>query len=326
MATPCIRLLHERFPDAELHFLTERKCTPVLENNPLLSKVWVIDKAAGLSGMLSLYSGIRRENYDLVVDFQQLIRLKLGVFLSGAPIRLTYKPKWYNRLFYNLYGNEGKGYASKAKAGVLGPLGVEWDGQRPELFLTELEKAWARDYLSSLGVGADAFLLTIDATHRRITRKWPEEYYAKLIRMVAEKYPQVRMLMLYGPGEKDVVDNIVAQAGNPSQCLVPQDQTTLRQMAAILERANGHFGNCSSPRHFAVAVGTRSLIIQGSNKPGGWTFPSEDHAYIRNEHGNNPCLGCNKSECRLGTLECLYELEPEAIFKRLESFFFQGMD
>lgn len=326
LATPCIRLLHERFPEAELHFLTEKKCTPVLDNNPLLKRVWAIDKSAGVTGMVSLYTGIRREKYDLVVDFQQLVRLKLGVLFSGAGTRLSYRPKWYNRLFYNAYGEQGEGYASRAKSGILRTLGIEWNGHCPELHVTDAEKNWAREYLADQGVEEGSFLLTVDVTHRRITRKWPGEYYVQLIRMVAEKHPQVRMLMLYGPGEKPVVDAVIGQADNPAQCIVPEHQTSLRQMAAIIKQAHGHFGNCSSPRHFAVAVGTRSLIIQGSNKPGGWTFPSDDHAYIRNEHAESPCLGCNKSECRLGTLECLYELTPELVYERMKSFFFQGMD
>lgn len=322
LSTPCIRLLQKRFPESSLHFLTEKKCAPVLENNPRLDKVWVIDKSKGLAGMWALYTGIRHEGFDLVVDFQQLVRLKFGVVFSKAAVRLSYVPKWYNRLFYNVYGQQAEGYAPKAKTGVLGPLGITWDGLPPEIYLADDEKVWAREYLSERGVSDDDFLLTIDATHRRITRKWPEEHYARLIRTIAKNHAGVRILMLYGPGEKQVVESIVAQAENPSNCIVPEQQTSLRQMAAILERANGHFGNCSAPRHFAVAAGTRSLIIHGSNKPGGWTFPSEDHGFIRNDSDPNSCLGCNRSECERATLECLYGLQPEVVYDRLKLFFF----
>ena len=44
LATPSIELLKRRYPDAEIHLLTEKKCAPLLEHNPHLSKVWALDK------------------------------------------------------------------------------------------------------------------------------------------------------------------------------------------------------------------------------------------------------------------------------------------
>ncbi|SKA91487.1 heptosyltransferase-2 [Paucidesulfovibrio gracilis DSM 16080] len=322
LATPCVRLLHERFPQAELHFLTEQKCRPMLENNPLLTKIWTIDKKAGLSGTMGLYSGLLRERFDLAIDLQQFVRLRLATLCSRAPVRLSYKPRWYNKLFYNRFGAVGKGYAAKAKAGVLEPLGVAWSGQPPELHLTEEELAWGKQYLAKQGVDSSTMLMTLDMTHRRITRKWPAEYYARLLSMLAARHPRLRLFLLYGPGEEQEVRNIWQQAGNPDGCILPEKQTTLREVAAIIRHAHAHFGNCSSPRHLAVAVGTPSMAVLGSNKPGSWTFPSPQHGYIRNERpGEYTCLGCNKSTCRLGTLECLYALTPELVYERIRVFF-----
>lgn len=320
LATPCIRLLKNQFPAAELHFLTEKKCVPVLENNPLLTKIWAIDKGCGLFATNVFYRSLRRERFDLFIDFQQLVRLKLAALYSGAPLRLSYKPKWYNRLFYNMQGEPEEGYASKAKSGVLAPLGVFWKGEAPELHLLEEEKRWAQKLLCDLQIPKESFLLTIDSTHRRITRKWPEEYYAQLIKKILRHHKNVYILMLHGPGERSAVETIMKLAGDPKRCVLPKEQTTLRQLASLIDQADGHFGNCSSPRHIAVARGTRSLVVHGSNKPGGWTFPSSSHQYIWNEE--IACLGCNRSECPLGTLECLYSLTPDYIYERIKAFFF----
>ena len=34
LTTPALELLRRRFPAAEIHVLTEKKCLPVLEHNP----------------------------------------------------------------------------------------------------------------------------------------------------------------------------------------------------------------------------------------------------------------------------------------------------
>jgi len=44
LATPSVELLKKRFPDAEIHFFTENKALPVLQNNPYICKIWAIDK------------------------------------------------------------------------------------------------------------------------------------------------------------------------------------------------------------------------------------------------------------------------------------------
>jgi len=86
-------LIERTLPDVEIHVLTKRKCLPVLENNPRIKRIWTIDKRTGTSGAFSLYYGLRKEQFDLAIDFQQLIRLRLAVLFSGAQIRLTYPPK-----------------------------------------------------------------------------------------------------------------------------------------------------------------------------------------------------------------------------------------
>lgn len=312
LATPSVRMLAERFPEAEIHFLTEKKCTPVLENNPRITRIWTIDKNGGLGSAISLYTALRKERFDITIDFQQLIRLRLATLLCGAKIRLTYPPKWYNRMFYNAAHPFNSGYAAKAKSGVLGFFGLKWDGKAPEIYVTDAERSWARDFMAQHGVAESTPFLTIDATHRRITRKWPGEYYAELIKLLLAECPDLRVFMLYGPGEKEEVDAIKHMAGDPARCLVTDHMTTLREMCAIQEIATGHIGNCSSPRHFAVAVGTPTVTILGSTKPAAWRFPSEDHINMRYE--DIPCLGCNRSECENGTFKCLRAISPEEVF------------
>ena len=46
LATPSLQLLKQHYPGAEIHLLTEKKCAPVLKNNPHVSHIWAIDKKA----------------------------------------------------------------------------------------------------------------------------------------------------------------------------------------------------------------------------------------------------------------------------------------
>jgi heptosyltransferase-3 len=315
LSTPALRLLKEKYPEAEVDMLTEKKCAPVLENNPHLNRVWPIDKKALKNPLKALryYARIGGSGYDLIVDFQQLPRCKWVVLFSRAAVKLTFTPPWYNKFLYTHWSDMARGYAAKAKASVLGPLGIEWDGQRPEIFLTDEERAEARGILESEGV-SDAPFLTVGPSHRRETRRWPAEHYAGLFKLLERKYPQLKAVILFGPGERELAERILAQSG--ANVVLPNAMLSLRQMAAVQEQAVLHVGNCSSPRHFAVAVGTPSVTIQGATSTA-WRFPNEDHLSLIRREG---CHVCNKNTCKLGTFECLREYTPERVLSEFSDF------
>ncbi len=304
LATPSLQLLKERFPEAELHVLTEKKCAAVLENNPHVSHVWQIDKKALRNPIKALawYAKVGRSDYDLIVDFQQLPRCKWVIRFSNAPVKVTMQPPWYNRYLYTHWSDLVYGYAAKCKAGVLGPLGIQWNGEAPRIYISDDEKKWAQEFIASEGMKPNQFV-TIDPSHRRITRKWPERHFAGLIKQMHEKHPNLKAFILYGPGEKEVADEVARLAGNCA--IVSEHMLSLREMAAVQAQAALHVGNCSAPRHFAVGVDTPSLTIHGATGFG-WCFPSEQHTSLDK---NLPCRSCNQNQCE--TRECLEDFHPE---------------
>ncbi|MUM76950.1 glycosyltransferase family 9 protein [Pseudodesulfovibrio sp. F-1] len=304
LATPSIRLLGERFPEAEIHVLTEKKCVPVLVNNPRVHRIWPIDRKALANPLkaLAYYASVGRHGFDLIVDFQQLPRCKWVLRFSKAPVRLSFPPRWFNRKLYTHWAPVVCGYAAKCKASVLAPLGIQWNGERPEIWLTEQERQFADALLREHDLATGPFI-TVDPSHRRETRRWPARHFASLIRLLGESQPDLKAMILYGPGERELAEEVASLAGD--RALVTGNMLSLREMAAVQERAVLHLGNCSAPRHFAVAVDTPSLTIQGATGTG-WGFPSDEHVSATKRL---PCYPCNKNTCK--TRECLETFLPE---------------
>jgi len=194
------------------------------------------------------------------------------------------------------------------KAALLSPLGIAWQGERPRLQLTGEETQWAAGYLDSLGLSPDETLVVVDSTHRRITRQWPATHYAKLLELAAASRPGLRFQLLFGPGEEHVVEEIAAHSRDASHLLPVGRLLSLREMAACINAAVMLVGNCSAPRHMAVAVGTPTLTVQGATSSG-WVFPSPDHGWVCKDMA---CRPCNKNFCDIGT-PCLMDLTPEEV-------------
>ena len=202
---------------------------------------------------------------------------------------------------------------------MLVPLGITWNGETPRLYLSAEEKAQAETLLAGMGL-ADKIFLGIDATHRHATRRWPARHYAKLLDMLADEFPGLHFFVPYGPGEETDVRSLRQMCVHKEKVHIPDSLLSLRQMAACTARAAMQIGNCSSPRHMAVALGVPTLTILGSTSQG-WTFPSQDHITVQaKDHMAMPCQNCNSNTCSTG-IPCLENLLPEIVFPIVCSHF-----
>ncbi|MGX9365646.1 glycosyltransferase family 9 protein [Desulfoplanes sp. PS50] len=308
-------MLKKKFPDAAIDFFTEKKCAPVLEHNPFISEIKTLDKSklTHFGKELAAYWRIARNDYDLVIDFQQLPRCRFVVLFSRAPVRFTSTPPWYNRWLYTHWTHMKDGHPIIRKASMLRPLGIEYHGEMPHIFLTKEEKNQASNLLTQHDVQPTDLLISTAPTHHCATRRWPASHYGKLIKLAVQNNPQLKFFLFHGPGERSCIEEVAEAAECPDNCILPETMLSLRQMAAVIEKSDIHFGNCSAPRHFAVAVDTPSLTIVGSAGIG-WTFPGSYHYHVVKKL---PCQPCKRSSCNHGNVPCLTKLSPETVLSRL---------
>ena len=312
LATPVFELLRRRFPDAELHLFTEAKCEPLLRHNPFIDVFHLIDRKLGFFGQLAFYRRVAACRFDLLIDLQQLPRCRMMALMSGAPVRLSFPASVFSRLRYTCLVDPEPGYASQTKVSLLAPLGIRWRGERPRIVLTDEERDKARALLAACGLRSGERLVAVDSTHRRASKRWPAERYAALLRLLADHDPTLRFLLLRGPGEDEDIRRLVAlcreQGVSPDALIVPEPLPDIRLSAACLAEASLLVGNCSSPRHMAVALGVPSLVIPGASGTA-WTYPSPLHRELRPEL---PCQPCAKTEC--ADPQCLLRVTPEQAF------------
>lgn len=314
LATPALELLARHFSNARIHVFTEKKCAPMLENNPCVHKIWAVDKnrLPTLAHEFAFYRKVAAQHFDLLVDFQQLPRCRAVTAFSRAPVRLSFPPRWYLRPLYTHWIQPEPAYAAAYKAGVLKPLGITWQGERPRLYLTEQERAFAQGMLASLRIGGKRFI-SMDTTHRQPTRRWPARYFAALVDMLAREAPDMHFFLPYGPGEEKDVRALRDLCAHRERVAIPPSLLTLREMAACMARASLQLGNCSSPRHMAVALDVPTFTIAGATGRA-WGFPSPEHrTFQARELMDMPCQHCNRNTCSIG-IPCLEKLDPRMVF------------
>ncbi|MCL1890383.1 MAG: glycosyltransferase family 9 protein [Desulfovibrionaceae bacterium] len=316
LAGPALEMLKRRFPKAEVHLFTEAKCAPLMEENPNIDAllIWDRQRLRGLWAQLSWYLRLAGHPYDLCVDFQQLPRCRFVTLASRAPVRISFRRRPIP--FFGLYthcAEGGSGYAAAGKASILSLLGLRWQGERPRIFLRQEEQEQANRQLADLGLRPGQTLIALAPTHKSLGRRWPAANYAKLIGLLAEADADRRFLLQRGYGEEETIQEVIRLCPCREKILLPPEPQPLRIFAACLGMASLLIGNCSAPRHMAVAMNTPSLIIPGTSSSE-WTFPDPAHQELRADLPcNYPCWPpCTE-------LRCLTLVTPEMAASKAET-------
>lgn len=106
-------------------------------------------------------------------------------------------------------------------------------------------------------------LLALLPATRRPEKQWAPERYLELAKEL-EKDRGVRLLLLAGPGEEDLVDFIAGQLDGRG---VPLPATSIPEMAAVLRRAHLAIGGDTGPIHLAAALGLPTIGLYGPTSP-----------------------------------------------------------
>ena len=101
---PAVYALRQKYPKAQIDWVIEDKACKFIKNNPLVNNVYIIErKKRNVITFLQLISKIRKEKYDIALDFQQLLKSGLILGFSGAKRRITLDN---GREFSNFFANE----------------------------------------------------------------------------------------------------------------------------------------------------------------------------------------------------------------------------
>ena len=302
-------VLKANFPGAKLDFLTQPPSAQALERNPAIDNILVYDSRKALKWILE----VRRRGYDLVIDFMSNPRSALVAAMSGARVKAgpayTCSSWAYN---FKLEIRPGqREYNPFFKIDLVSQLGLEnIFYPYPECRPAAADLRWAADAVAGLAPGRP--LIFFSPASRRATRRWPARYYASLASLVTLK-TGAAVLVLWGPGEKPLAQDLVRAAASPLVFLSPET-ATLSKLSALLKQAALLVSNCNGARHIALASGVPTLAIHGSSRPQSWTPPSDRrHQTIRSEA--LACIACQKNECP--DIACLENLSPQSVFAKL---------
>jgi lipopolysaccharide heptosyltransferase I len=297
---PFLYVLHECFPDAAIHWIVARGNEGVLEGNPRISKLWIIDKDSWkdfgrLSNTLSEIKGIaaalRKEKFDMVIDLQGLMRSGLMAMATGAPVRIGFsEAREGSHLFYTHKVRGGKGiHAVDRYLKVARALGCQVEEISFPLPLTgESEKiSRIRNELGDYAV--------IVPGARWHTKQWPAEKFAAL----ASEFG-LRSLIVGSAADRGPASIIGEASGGKAVSLA--GETDIRELIDVIRGARYVITNDSGPMHIAAACGIPVIAIFGPTNPALTGPYGSNHIIVQSPVDCSPCRKrkCDDMKCMKG--------------------------
>ncbi|MCR6700294.1 MAG: glycosyltransferase family 9 protein [Dokdonella sp.] len=261
---PLVRTLQRHWPDTALTWLIgklERRLVGDLGGVQFVT----FDKGAGLAGFRAVREALAGRRFDALLHLQVALRANLLSLLVRAPLRIGYdraRAKDLHGLTVNrrIAARSGE-HVLDAMASFLEPLGLRQTEVRWDLPIPDEAREFAARHLPG---HAPTLLVSPCSSHR--VRNWRPERYAAAMDHAATTLGW-RVVLCGGPSdyERGFGDAILAAMRTRPIDLIGKD--TLKQLLALLERADLVLAPDSGPMHMANAVGTAVLGLHAASNP-----------------------------------------------------------
>jgi heptosyltransferase II len=268
LTLPFLTQLKAMWPRAHITLLASPFARQLLAGTGLVDEF--IDTNLGWSEQATRYNPLgynwkelarlRRElparHFDLAFKCCMHVREHIVIGLSGATRRIAYAFGVGDNVLTDavpvLDPNRHKVADWLELASHAAPL-VETP--TPRLNVSRSEREWAREYLSSRGIGPTCSLVGIHPGASVPAKVWPLNRFREVV-MALSKRNNTRVLVFIDP----------AGYGAPLGGIdgVATAQVSLRQLMALIERCALLVCNDSGPMHIAGALGVRTVAIFGS--------------------------------------------------------------
>lgn len=307
--------IRNRFPDAEIHWITRKDMAPILRIDKRIDRIWEYDITTELGGLLRMAGELKKEHFDYIYDAHSNIRSNiLKLILSPLP---GMKPKYVLRskergkrfLLFNFRINKFdwpfrgvESYRKPLKA--LGVFDFEDDYHDWSFQKDIVDKCV--DY-----VGSNTVTLVPSANWEM--KRWPVSHWVKLVTLL----PKYRFIILAGKGDTFCEE---IKAGAPERVINLAGHTTLWESCYITSISNVVVSGDTGFMHAADLFHIPTLALIG---PTAFGFPTgKTVETLEVELTCRPCTKDGRGRCKQAVYQkCMVDITPELVAERIRDLF-----
>ncbi|MFT6969961.1 MAG: ADP-heptose:LPS heptosyltransferase [Roseivirga sp.] len=310
LTTPIIRTLKTQLEDAEIHFCTKAQFSTILEANPYIDKLHLLED--DLNGLIKK---LQAEKFDHIIDLHNNLRTRMIKLKLSKPSKSFDKLNWEKWLIVNFKINKLPNIhiVDRYYETVI-PLGIKKDSLGLDYFIPEkdeVEKEWLPESHQN---GYVAF--AIGGQHN--TKKLPVDRMIELCDKINKP-----IIILGGKEDAEVGERLEdffnrkhdkADLKEPLEALGKKaiiynacGKFNINQSASILKGASHVFTHDTGLMHIAAAFKKNIFSIWGNTIPEFGMYPYQTKFTIL-ENKKIDCRPCSKigfDKCPKGHFNCM---------------------
>jgi heptosyltransferase I len=264
-AMVALQFIKAQVPNLQIDWIVEQRFAGILANNPDINAIYTVNlkslktHKAGIFQQIKTIRDYAKNNYDLVIDAQGLLKSAITARLLGKPVAGFDKDSIREKAaawFYDV--KVASAYDANTidrNALVLSqPLGINITpeqilNKKPFLFFSDTNQPFA-DFLST---DKHNIILVISSTWE--SRNYPAEKFVA----VAEALQQNCLVIWGNEQEKQKADWMATQ----SNTIKVMPKLDLNGLKALIAHADLLIGNDTGPTHMAWALNKPSITLFG---------------------------------------------------------------
>jgi heptosyltransferase I len=284
LALPALSALRKSYPEAKISWLIKPEFAPLLENHPYIDEIINFDRKqlakawynpTALKSLFGLLSQLRREKYDIIFDFQGLLRTAIFAQLSGCKNRYGQADgRELAHLFYThkIKQDRDSIHLVDFYLKIIKAAGAGYNDVKFELPISKIHADSVTKLLSSNGIKGQ-YIVFIPGS-AQLDKCWPAERFAELADKISSQF-DLPILAVGTNSEKSMAEEIKKLAKVAITNLA--GQTSLKELVELLRAAKLVVSNDTGPGHITAALGTPLVMMYS------WSNPARIAPYGRKE-------------------------------------------
>lgn len=289
-----IRCTKQQKPDIEIHYLTKKSFKGILEHNPYITKIHLIEKE-----VKQVIEDLKKENFDFVVDLHNNIRslqIKMALSKPSASFKKLNFKKW---LLVNFKINKmPETHIVDRYMQTVESLGIKNDKKGLDYFITAENEVNISTLPTSHQNGYIGFV--IGAKH--FTKQLPTEKIISICKKINQP------IVLLG-GKEDTERAELIKNAVESTIYNACGKYNLNQSASLIKQATKIISHDTGLMHIAAAFKKEIISVWGNTVPAfGFTPYLPDARSKIVEVKNLSCRPCSKigyEKCPKGHFKCM---------------------
>ena len=301
---------------------------PLLNHHPAIDQLLLVDthkwrkrifSASVWREMFSFVKYIRSQDFDVVLDFQGMLKSSLLARLCKTSRRIGMAQDDLEQKWSSVFLNEFSGWTSRKShmleknIALLQSIGIQARNAPLQFHVHPEEEAllYVEQELRKLDI--EDFVL-INPAGGWITKLWDEDKFAQLIDLIYNDL-HIPSLIAWGPGERHLADKVARKCITPA---IVSFSTDLSELIALISKSRLVVSSDSGPLHLASAIGIPVVGLYGPTDParnGPWN--SHDSVCTIQYQ----CSPCNQRVCPIG-IQCMKKLEVPQVLDSVKKTFY----